>query len=116
MSSFYTKSIYHGAQVLRKFGFRFNENSDERVLSMKKILRDIGGSIELQIAVYPDGSWTAESRNIDGIITGGRGQERMAEVIKDAIFTYFSIPSYLCKDGLLKMDNEAIKITQRVYA
>ncbi|MFZ3054777.1 MAG: hypothetical protein WA091_02255 [Minisyncoccales bacterium] len=103
------KTIYFFAQKLRQLGYNFNEKSDERVLSMKKEINRLV-KIEFLIEQYPDGSWTAESTNIDGIITGGISTKEMISNIKDAIFTYFGIPPYLCDDSLLRGDNEPVTI------
>ena len=80
--------------------------------------REIGkiGKIEFKTEQYPDGSWTAESTNFDGIITGGTSTQNMSSTIKDAVFTYFEIPSYLCVDTLLRGDNEPVTVRQSVYA
>ncbi|MEK7105143.1 MAG: hypothetical protein AAB865_00440, partial [Patescibacteria group bacterium] len=59
------------------------------------------GSIEFKIELQPDGSWVAESTNLDGIITGGSKRQNINEMIKDAIFTYFEIPPHLCNGALV---------------
>ncbi|MFH1946635.1 MAG: hypothetical protein ABIJ23_00545 [Candidatus Magasanikbacteria bacterium] len=107
--------IYNLSNLARKLGYKFNEASDERVIKMKKEIDRIG-SVEFKIEQYPDGSWTAESTNIDGIITGGTSTQNISSSIKDAIFTYFEIPSYLCNDILLRGNNEPVTIKQNVYA
>ena len=109
------KCIYNIANLIRKIGFDLNEKNDERVLKMQKEIAKIG-KLEFKIEQYPDGSWSAESTNIDGIITGGKSTINMSAEIKDAIFTFFEIPPYLCTDALLKADNEPVTLTQRVYA
>lgn len=107
--------IYNIANLIRKVGFDFNEKNDRRVIYMQKEIFKIG-KIEFKIEQYPDGSWVAESENIDGIITGGKVTKNMSVIIKDAVFTYFEIPPYLCADNLLSSDNEPVTLTQRVYA
>ena len=109
------KYIYNLSHLIRKVGFNFNELNDERVISMKKEMAKIG-KIEFKIKQYPDGSWTAESIDIDGIMTGGKHNKNIFSVLKDAIFTHFEIPAYLCTDTLLKEDNEPVTIRQNVYA
>ena len=74
------------------------------------------GRIEFNIEQYPDGSWTAESTNIDGIITGGTSTQNISSSIKDAIFTYFEIPTHLCTDALLHGNSESTTTKQSVYA
>lgn len=109
------KYIYTIANLARKAGFNFKEMENSRIIEMQKEISKIG-KIEFKIEHYPDGSWVAESTNIDGIITGGKTTKNMSFIIKDAVFTYFEIPPYLCVDGLLKGDNEPVVLTQRVYA
>jgi hypothetical protein len=103
------------SNLARKAGYKFDEVSDERVVKMKKEIEKLG-SVEFEIEQYPDGSWTAESTNIDGIITGGTNSQNISLAIKDAIFTYFEIPPHLCIDSLLRGDNEPVTIKQNVYA
>jgi len=107
--------IYNLSNLARKLGYDFHETRDARVIQMKKEIETIG-SIEFKIEQYPDGSWTAESVNFDGIITGGTSTQNISSSIKDAIFTYFEIPAYLCNDILLRGNNEPITIKQNVYA
>lgn len=109
------KTIYRVAKTLRQWGVDFKEDQDPRVIAMKKEIASAGGKIEFKIEHYPDGSWTAESTNIDGIITGGTNLEQQAPMIRDAVFTYFGIPPYLCNDILLKADNEPVTVMQRMY-
>ena len=107
--------IYNLSNLARKMGYKFNEANDKRVIKMKKEIDTIG-SVEFKIEQYPDGSWTAESTNVDGIITGGTSTQNISSSIKDAVFTYFEIPSYLCSDTLLRGNNEPVTIKQNVYA
>lgn len=110
-----TKAVYKLAQILRRLGYRFHEENDPRVLAMRKAIRDLG-SIQFNIEVFKDGSWAAESINVDGIITGGTKKENINDAIKDAVFTYFEIPPQLCNDALMRGSDEPIKLEQRVYA
>lgn len=109
------KFIYNLSNLARKIGHKFNEANDERVIKMQREINKIG-KIEFKIEQHPDGSWTAESINFDGIITGGVSTKNMSSTIKDAIFTYFEIPPHLCVDTLLKGDNESVTVRQNVYA
>ncbi len=109
------KTIYTLAQLLRRVGLGFHENSDHRVIEMKKEIQRVGGKIEFKIEQYPDGSWAAESINVDGIITGSKDVKEISSMIRDAIFTYYSIPPHLCNDALLRADNEPVTVRQRVY-
>lgn len=109
------QTIYFVAQTLRQAGFDFGATNDRRLENMREEIQRLGGRIEFKIEQYPDGSWAAESVNVDGIITGGRDAKEISATIKDAIFTYFGIPPWLCRDDLLKSDNEPVTLTQRVY-
>jgi predicted RNase H-like HicB family nuclease len=109
------KYIYAIANLVRKAGFNLKETENKRVIEMRKEISKIG-KIEFKIEQYPDGSWVAESTNIDGIITGGKTTKDISSTIKDAVFTYFEIPPHLCVDTLLRGDNEPVTLTQRVYA
>lgn len=109
------KYIYNLSGLARKLGYDFHETADERVVKMKKEIDNMG-RVEFKIEQYPDGSWSAESTNFDGIITGGTNTQNIASTIKDAIFTYFEIPPHLCVDTLLKGNNEPVTIKQNVYA
>lgn len=114
MSMNLTKYIYDFSTLLRKAGFNFHEQSDPKVIAMQKKINEIG-KIEFKIEQYPDGSWTAESVNIDGIITGGKNTEDTPAILKDAVFTFFEIPPHLCADSILRSDNEPVLIKQNVY-
>jgi len=109
------KYIYKFSNLIRKMGIDLHENNDPRVIAMKREIDKLG-RIEFKIEQYPDGSWTAESTNIDGIITGGTNTQDISATIKDAVFTYFEIPPYLCVDSLLRRDNEPVTMRQNVYA
>ncbi len=113
--SLLSKIIYLAAKKIRTLGYNFNEDLDERVIAMKKKIKHIGGKIEFKIDQYPDGSWTAESTNLDGIITGGTNTKELSAMIKDAIFTYFEIPPHLCNDALIRTNNEPVTVTQQAY-
>lgn len=106
--------IYNLSNLARKIGYNFNEANDVRVIKMKKEIDRIG-KIEFKIDQNPDGSWTAESTNFDGIITGGTNTQVMSLTIKDAVFTYFEIPPHLCVDTLLRGNNEPVTVRQSVY-
>lgn len=108
------KIIYNTSQFLRNLGINFHEENNPRIIEMRNKLHDLGG-IQFKIEFYPDGGWTAESVNIDGIITGDKDVKEINSLIKDAVFTYFEIPSYLCNDVLLKADNEPVTVLQKVY-
>ena len=109
------KYTYKFFNLIRKMEIDLHENNNPRVIAMKGEIERLG-KIELKVEQYPDGSWTAESTNIDGIITGGKNTQDISATIKDAVFTYFEIPPHLCVDSLLKRDNEPVTMRQNVYA
>ena len=109
------KLIYIFAQGLRRIGYNFHEDQDPRVKAMQAQIQQLG-SIQFKVEVATDGSWVAESTNIEGILTGGTNQHNITEHIKDAIFTYFEIPPYLCDDALMKSSGEALTLGWRIYA
>jgi predicted RNase H-like HicB family nuclease len=109
-------TIYLAARALRKTGLYLANPNAPQIEAMKREIEKVGGRIEFRIEQYPDGSWSAQSVNIDGIITGGKTTKNLSSTIKDAIFTYFGLAPYLCDEELLKADNEPVVLTQRVYA
>ncbi|MBI2444741.1 MAG: hypothetical protein HYV42_05915 [Candidatus Magasanikbacteria bacterium] len=111
----FNHTVYYFAAALRRFGIDLNEENDPRVVEMKRAVNRLGGKIEFKIEQYPDGFWTAESTNLDGIITGSAAIPEMPALIRDAIFTYFAIPPHLCNPALLKADHEPVTTRQRVY-
>lgn len=115
MINLLNKAVYSTAKMLRKIGLKFNEDKDSRVLEMKTTIKNIGGKIEFKIEQFPDGSWVAESTNVDGIVTGGTSGKNISLEIKDAIFTYFSIPPQLCNDEILRLPSETITTRQAIY-
>ncbi len=107
--------FYLGSNVLRRLGYSFSANSKAKIVDMKRTIAALdGGGINFSIEQHPDGSWSAESKNIDGIITGGDSFSDRQDIIKDAILTYFEIPPYLCEEVSLRSDNEAITLEQKV--
>ena len=85
------------SRVMRKLGIGFDAQNNPVVQAMEQRIRELG-SLEFKVEFHPDGSWTAESLNIDGIITGSRNARDMNAFIKDAVFTFFGIPAYLSQN------------------
>ena len=107
--------IYNSSMALRRLGVDFHEENDPRVLAMRRKIADLG-CINFDVQIEADGKWSAESVNLDGIITGGDAYPAdMADAIKDAIFTYFGIPPHLCNDRLLRGSNEPVRLRERIY-
>lgn len=108
--------IYLSANALRKLGYGFNEQASKPVRDMQAAIATLDNhAIQFKVEQYPDGTWSAESTNVDGIMTGGTDQREAPELLKDAVFTYFEIPSQFCNDSILRTDNEPAKVKQYVY-
>lgn len=107
--------IFKASGLLRAMGIDVADKRHQAILEMQKNINQLG-SIEFKIEMYPDGSWAAESVNVDGIISGGRDTKEINAMLKDAIFTYFDVPSYLCDDNLLRAPNEPVTVGQHVWA
>jgi len=110
-----TKFLFNASQLMRQMGFDFKEMQNPAFFAMQKKLHELGG-INFKIEYHPDGSWSAESINIDGIITGGDDIKESGQIIKDAIFTYFEVPPYLVNFKSITMNNEPVTMSQKVYA
>jgi len=97
--------------IARLFNFPFKPERDYRVQNMNLEIQKLGG-LKFNIQRNNEG-WIAECENLKGIITGGTNtnptQEEVDLQIKDAIYSAFDIPPYLCKDGLIKNDKEPVK-------
>lgn len=111
----FTKFLFNIGQLMRRFGFDFKEIRNPAFFAMQKKLHELGG-INFKIEFHPDGSWSAESINIDGIITGGNDIKKSGKIIKDAVFTYFEVPPYLVNFQSVTMNNEPVTMSQKVYA
>lgn len=109
------KVVASSGRTLKRAGF-LHPTASPQVRAMQRRIQTLKGGIQFKIEFYPDGSWTAESTNVDGIITGGKDKKEMSAILKDAIFTYFEIPPHLCDTTVLRADNEPVTVTQRVYA
>src|SRR3989338_4970151 len=111
----FNRYIYNLSRIAKKLGYNFDAQNDPRVIAMRNKIHGLGG-IHFEIKVGADKSWTAESTNIDGIITGGKDYPNdYYDTVKDAVFTYFEIPPQLCEDMLLRLNNEPVTITQSIY-
>ena len=110
--------IYRLAQLARKAGYDFREESDSRVLAMRNTIAKLGGGVKFSITVDgKTGEWAADSVDLENIITGGKhfSRQEVNETIKDALFTYFDIPPHLCSDSLLRSEGEPLTVEQKVY-
>jgi hypothetical protein len=110
-----TSLAFKFANFAKRAGIRFDALHNPAVLNMRSEIISLDGGIQFAINGYPDGSWSAKSVNVDGIITGGRNQSEMIEVIKDAVFTYFDIEPQYCNDSLLKGAGEKKTVKNEMY-
>ena len=101
-----TSLTFKFVTLARRMGLKYNPMSSQEVKDMRQKIDELGDGIQFEIGMYPDGSWSAKSVNVDGIITGGFSQSEIPEMIKDAIFTYFDVPPQFCYDDLLKGTGE----------
>ena len=108
--------IYFSSNQLRKLGVDLGESGSKQVATMKQTINALNNNaVEFQIENHPDGSWVAESTNIDGIITGSKDPREKLALIRDAIFTYFEVPPQFCRDELLLSDNEPVQVKQSLH-
>lgn len=106
---------YRVAQLARKHGFKFNEEQQPEVIAMRQEIADLeDSSINFQVSQYPDGSWSAVSVNVEGIVTGGLEAKEAEAIIKDAILTYYGIPSKYADDRLLRATGKAVTTEREV--
>ncbi len=88
-------------------GMKVDPLSSGEVREMREAIDSLGeGGIKFEIGTYADGSWSARSTNVEGIITGGFDRSEMTEMVKDAIFTYYGVPPQYCEDKLLQGTGE----------
>lgn len=107
--------VFKFSDALRRIGINIDDGKHQTILDMQKRIHQLN-TLNFKIDIHPDGSWVAESVNVDGIITGGTSSKEMNTLIKDAIFTYFEIPPHLCNDSLLLANNESVSVEQKVWA
>jgi len=112
----FRKIQYNLAKLLN---FPINPEMDHRVQNMRTVIERVGGHLNFSVQRHHDG-WTAECREIKGIITGGNTanptDQEINDSIRDAIFSAFGVPAYLCKDDLIRDIREAPFLENRVFA
>lgn len=110
------KLQYNLAKMLN---FPINPETDRRVQNMKKAIERVGGHLNFSVKRHHNG-WTAECQEMNGIITGGNTanptDQEINDEIRDAIFSAFGVPPYLCKDELLRDMREIPIVENRVFA
>ena len=93
----FNKFRYNLGKARRRLGLSDPAICDKRVQAMNDAIVQMGG-IKFNIEKFVSGEWTAESKNMSGIITGGKNYPHDVNTnIKDAVFTYFEIPPELCE-------------------
>ena len=108
--------IYSVSNAIRKAGWNFNDALNPNVQEMQSTIASLENkALNFYIEQSPDGTWVAQSTNLDGIMTGGKDPREIPEMIKDAVFTYFEVPPKFCNELLLKSDNEPAKVQQSVH-
>ena len=108
--------VYSVASVMKRSGFGFNSMNNPQVLEMLKAIDDLDNkAVSFAIEQHPDGHWSAVSTNVDGIMTGGDDPRQVPEFTKDAIFTYFEVPTQYCDETLLRNDNEPARVKQNIH-
>ena len=105
--------------LAKLFSFPIDPEKNFRVQKMKEAIEHVGGKLNFHIQRYADG-WTAECKEMEGIITGGNNpnptDQEINNEIRDAIFSAFGIPPYLCKDELIRSVREIALEETRVFA
>lgn len=110
-----TSVAYKLAQFARKYGHDFKALDNPDVIEMRSEIASLDdGTITFQVSGYEDGSWSATSTNVEGIITGSRNIAEIDDVIRDAVFTYYGIPAKYADDRLLKHIGQPINTEREV--
>lgn len=95
--------------IAKFLNFPINPGNDRRVQAMKAEIERLGGKLNFTVRIYEDG-WLAQCKEVTGIITGGPDvnptDAEINDSIRDAVFSTFGIPPYLCKDELLRNTRE----------
>lgn len=111
-----TSLVYRFYSLLRSYGLKVNPDNNQAVIDMKNELRALENqSISFRISTHEDGSWSAVSTNVDGIITGGSNQREINGIVKDAILTYYGIPASLVDDVKLRNSEEPVTVERNVH-
>lgn len=110
-----TSLSYKLAHIARNHGVDFKTEDDPTVLAMRKEMSRLDdGQVNFSVTVERDGTWYAESTNVDGLLTGGDNQAEINEMLKDAIFTYYGIDAKHCDDAILRSTGDVTVIKQQV--
>lgn len=108
-------NTYMIADLMRKLGYDFKEESRPEVVAMKKSILSLEDkAITFATTIYQDGSWISKSKNIPGLLTGGRDRSQMDAITRDAIFTYYGIPAQYSRDSILLNLSQPVTSEQQV--
>lgn len=113
-----TSRLYQLADLARRLGYDFHSPENEAVLRMRQAIAQLAGrAIQINVETAPNGTWFAQSTNVDGLITGGSDQSEMDAMIRDAIFTYYGIPPQHALDSLIvNLSDRKSRTKQESYA
>lgn len=112
-----TSMTYKLANLARKSGHKFNEQSRPEVIKMNDEIALLDNkTVSFETTAYPDGSWISKSTNVEGILTGGRDVTELHEMLKDAVLTYYGIPALYSHDFALRSIGEPVRSEQEVHS
>lgn len=98
---------------MRSKGYQFQELRHPAIEALQEEVGELKG-IDFEVKAYPDGSWVAKSKNVEGLLTGGRNQKDIDAQLKDAIFTYYGVPPQFANDNILRNSGEPITAKKSV--
>ncbi len=114
-ASMKTSISFKLAKIARKVGYDFHSHNNDAVVAMQREIGELGDSgINFLISIDRDGSWYAESTNVDKIISGGNKQNEIDAMIKDAIFTYYGVDPQHSVNSLLRSTGDTSTVKQMV--
>lgn len=109
------KQIQYTIAKYLGFPMFFASKSDiQKLISMAKDIGDVGLEFEI---THNQRGWVAQCIQNRCISTGGiesdPTSEEISDAVKDAIFTAYDIPAYLCNPNLLLNESEMIQTIKR---
>jgi len=101
--------------MVKVLKFPLKPEKNANFINMIDTIESLNGLV-FDISFY-DNEWVAECRNLKGIVTGGERNnnsvEKLEENIKDAVFSAFGVPAYLCNGKyLVKKENKGSSNSQ----
>lgn len=104
------------ARLAKQLGVQHSSQNCGALQEMQKEMAALPDGIQFSITRDVSGDWVAESINIDGILTGGGPDDKVDDMIKDAIFTYYGVPPEYCDNTLIRNASEPVTTKQAMYA